>query len=81
MGNFTMVFDQFRHKSIGGTTQIHLSSSCICRFHMHLHGHMDIIKGSFIDKLLFAPKVFDCSFFTQCIPIINFDHFFRWHSK
>ena len=81
MSHLAVIFNQFRYKTIGGTTKPHFTSWSFGSLHMHLHGHIDIIESTFIDELLLAAHIFEFSLFTQFIAVINFNHFLCWNSK
>ena len=81
MSYLTVIFNQFRYETIGGTTKPHFTSWSFGSLYMHLHGHIDIVKSTFIDKLLLATHIFQFSLFTQFIAVINFNHFLCRNSK
>ena len=81
MSYLAVIFNQFRYKTIRGTAKPHFTSWCFGCLHMHLHSHIDIVKSTFIDKLLLATHILKLTLLTQFIAVINFNHFLCRNSK
>jgi len=81
MGYLTVIFNQFRYKTIRGTTKPHFTSRCFGCLHMHLHSHINIVESSFIDELLLTTHILKLTLLTQFIAVINFNHFLCRNSK
>ena len=81
MSHLAVILNQFRYKTIRGTTKPHFTSWSFGSLHMHLHSHIDIIESTFIDKLLLPTHIFQFSLLTQFVAVINFNHFLCRDSK
>ena len=80
MSCFADIAHGFAHKAIGaipngngGTGHIF-----IC---MHLHGHIDIVKGSFVNELTLAAEEMQLTGLQQLLTILDFNIFFSRYAE
>lgn len=80
MSRASYILDGLTNKSVAART------NCNRRFRrflagMHLHGHIDIIKFAFVDKLALTMKIVELTFPAQFLSVSKLDIFFGRNGK